>query len=87
MNPRVIEAHCHEDYTITLTFSNGENRFFSVRPYLEYPVFAPLASIPYFLQGQAAHGTVAWPNEEDFCPDTLYLESEPIEPAKIGNAA
>jgi len=87
MNPRVVVAHCHENYTITLTFSNGEQRRFDAHPYLKYPVFAPLTSIPYFLQGHASHGTVAWPNEEDFCPDTLYLESVPVADSPLGDAA
>ncbi|SNB45902.1 DUF2442 domain-containing protein [Geobacter sp. DSM 9736] len=87
MNPRVVEAVCHDNLTISLTFSNGERRKFDVRPYLQYPVYTPLASVPYFLQGKASHGTVEWPNEEDFCPDTLYLESVPDMNSPLGNAA
>lgn len=75
MNPRVTEAICHDDFTITLTFANGERRRFDARPYLDYPVFQPLRNPGYFQCGRVAHGTVAWPGEEDFCPDTLYLES------------
>lgn len=79
MNPRVTQATCHDDFTILLTFANGERRRFDARPYLDYPVFQPLNNPGYFLLGKAAHGTVAWPNEEDLCPDTLYLESVALE--------
>ena len=79
MNPRVIAAECQPDQSIVLTFDNGEKRRFDARPYLDYPVFQPLQEITYFLRGKADHGTVAWPNEEDFCPDTLYLESRLLE--------
>lgn len=79
MNPRVTQAVCHDDFTITLTFANGEYRRFDARPYLDYPVFQALKNPDYFQRGAAAHGTVAWPGEEDFCPDTLYLESEVLE--------
>ncbi len=82
MNPRVITAECQPDQTIVLTFDNGEKRRFDARPYLDYPVFQPLQEITYFLRGKADHGTVAWPNEEDFCPDTLYLESRLLELAQ-----
>jgi len=78
MNPRVTQAVCHDDFTIALTFSNGESRRFDARPYLDYPVFQPLQNSVYFQRGMVAHGTVVWPQEEDFCPDTLYLESQPL---------
>jgi hypothetical protein len=29
----------------------------------------------YFRQVQVVGGTVAWPHEQDICPDTLYLDS------------
>ncbi len=77
MNPRVIQAECREDHRILLRFSNGEQRLFDIRPYLDYPVYQPLRDLAYFLRGRVGHGTVTWPQEEDFCPDTLYLESRP----------
>lgn len=79
MLPRVSHAICHEDFNMTLTFANGERRRFDARPYLDYPVFQPLRNPGYFQLGKAAHGTVAWPGEEDFCPDTLYLEGVPLQ--------
>jgi hypothetical protein len=79
MNPRVTQATCHDDFTITLTFANGEFRHFNARPYLDYPVFQPLRNPVYFQCGTVAHGTVVWPGEVDFCPDTLYLESVTLE--------
>jgi len=82
MNPRVTHVECHADHSMILTFDNGEKRQFDVRPYLEYPVFQVLRDMPYFLRGQAHHGTVTWPHEEDFCPDTLYLESQVLEREK-----
>ena len=78
MNPRVIQAACREDHHILLVFANGETKLFDIRPYLDYPVFQPLRDLPYFLRGRAGHGTVVWPHDEDFCPDTLYLESQPL---------
>lgn len=79
MNPRITRAECLSDHSIVLTFDNGEIRRFDIRPYLDYPVFQSLRDVPYFLRGRAHHGTVTWPDEEDFCPDTLYLESRSLE--------
>jgi len=83
MNPRVTKAECQPDHSILLTFNNGEKRRFDIRPYLDYPVFQPLRDVSYFLRGHVHHGTVVWPHEEDFCPDTLYLESTAFELAQV----
>lgn len=47
-------------------------------PHLEFGIFSELKEISYFNQAQILHGTVAWPNEQDVCPDTLYAESRPL---------
>ncbi len=78
MNPRITEVSPHADHTLTLTFANGEIRRFDLAPYLHYPCFAPLKQTAFFLLARCDHGTVAWPQNIDFEPDTLYLESKPI---------
>jgi hypothetical protein len=44
-----------------------------MRPYLTYPAFAPLAEGTLFMKAHASLGTVAWTDEIDISPDTLYL--------------
>jgi hypothetical protein len=76
MNPRIQHVlSAHDNHTLTLEFANGETRVFDLTPYLGYPVFEPLRNIGFFKLARAAHGTVVWPQEIDFDPDTLYLES------------
>lgn len=77
MNPRVTAATAHDDYSLHLTFANGEIRRFDMTPYLGYPAFEPLRQLAFFKLARASHGTVTWPREIDFDPDTLYLESRP----------
>jgi hypothetical protein len=38
-------------------------------------VFRELRNPVYFQQVRVVIGTVAWPHEQDICPDTLYLDS------------
>lgn len=83
MNPRVSQAECQPDHSLVLTFTNGEKRRFDIRPYLDFPVFQPLREVAYFLRGRADHGTVVWPDQVDFCPDTLYLESQSLEAVHV----
>ena len=79
MNPRITAVAARDNYTLLLTFTNGEIRYFDITPYLGYPAFEPLRQITFFKLARASHGTVAWPREIDFDPDTLYLESKPAK--------
>lgn len=76
--PRVQSVTPHSDYTITLLFTNGEVKRFDVKPYLGKGFFRELQSIGYFQKARLSLETVQWPNGQDFCPDTLYLESQPL---------
>ncbi|MDD5036100.1 MAG: DUF2442 domain-containing protein [Methylococcaceae bacterium] len=75
MNPRVQQVIAHDDHTLALSFANGETKVFDLSPYLGYPVFEPLQNISFFKLARAVHGTVVWPRDIDFDPDTLFLES------------
>lgn len=77
MNPRITAVTAHDGYALLLTFNNGEIRHFDMTPYLAYPAFEPLHQVAFFKLARASHGTVTWPKEIDFDPDTLYLESRP----------
>ena len=75
MNPRVQTVVPTDDYRLQLTFTSGEVGLYDCRPLLTFGVFQELADIRYFRRATVAHGTVAWPHEQDICPDTLYEDS------------
>ena len=77
MNPEVTAVLPRENYSLLLTFTTGEQRVFSVQPYLEQGVFRELRDPAYFQTVRAVSGFVAWPHEQDFSADTLYLRSVP----------
>ena len=79
MNPRVARVRANDDYTLVLTFTNGETRRFDMKPYLDHGVFVELKDLAYFRSVRVALGTVQWPHEQDVCPDTLYEESVPCK--------
>lgn len=83
MNPRITQVVANDDHTLTLTFTNGEVRSFDIRPYLGYTAFHPLQNLAAFKLARPHHGTVAWPNEIDFDPDTLYLESKLVSAQSV----
>lgn len=78
MNPRVKTVCPIEDFQLLLTFKNGEERVFDVKPWLEKPIYSPLKDVEIFKKAHTVFGTVSWNDEIDFCPDTLYLESRKI---------
>lgn len=78
MNPRVKTVIANRDFTLTLTFTNGEEKLFDVKPYLDKGQFKALKEWFLFRQTSVKMGTVNWPHELDISPDTLYLESFPV---------
>ncbi len=75
MNPRVEEVSVLRNYKFSIVFSNGERKIFDCSGLLEFGVFKELRDYSYFRLAKASGGTVAWPHEQDICPDTLYLDS------------
>ena len=78
MNPRVKGVRPSPDYTLTLTFANGEVKRFDVKPYLNIGIFQELKDLSVFNSVKPFLGSVQWENGQDFCPDTLYEESVPL---------
>ncbi len=75
MNPRVKKVTPNADYTIALTFENGEQKIFDVKPYLDKGIFKELKDRKKFNSVKPILGSIQWQSGQDFCPDTLYIES------------
>lgn len=78
LGPRVIEVVPNDNYELLLTFNNGEKRKFDAKQLLDMRVFAPLNNIAFFKSVKVEFGTVVWPQDIDYCPDTLYEQSVPM---------
>jgi hypothetical protein len=81
MNPRVEAVVASDDCKLKITFTNGEVGIFDCAHLLDFGVFMELRDIRYFRQARVLHGTVAWPHQQDICPDTLYDDSTKVAPA------
>ena len=75
MNPRVKDVKPNPDHTLTLVFDNGERKVFDVKPYLDKGIFKELRNLKIFNAVRPFLGSIEWPNGQDFCPDTLYLDA------------
>ncbi len=79
---KVLSVTACDDLTLILRFSNGEERIFDTSPYLDKGIFTELRDTAYFKQARVAFGTVQWPQEQDFAPETLYAESRSLTEVK-----
>ena len=92
---KVTDVVPNDDFTLTLTFDNGEKRLYDMRPLLKKgTVFAPFMKPENFrrVYVDSAHciawdvdphldsGKI-WNNKVDLCSDSCYIDSVPVENA------
>lgn len=75
--PMLVAVKPHGDFTLSLTFENGETRRMDMRPYLESEVFGPLKDLSFFAAARVVYGSLEWPGERDLGHDMLYAASTP----------
>lgn len=89
---RIIGVVPNDDFTLTLSFDNGEKRLYDMRPLLQpETVFAHFADIKEFKRVYVdSCYTIAWDidpnvdsdkvwsNKVDLCPDSCYIDSIPL---------
>ena len=78
LGPRVTTVMPMEDHRLFLIFTNGEQRIFDAKPLLSFEAFKPLQNRHLFEAVKVAYGSVLWPNDIDYCPDTLYAKSSSV---------
>ena len=87
MKIKVVAVKANADFSLDLEFNDKTAKRFDVKPYLNLGVFNELRDFNYFKQVSIAYGTVQWPHEQDFGPDTLYIEGRSIERFTNGRLA
>jgi len=88
---KITDVKPNDDYTLTLTFDNGEYRLYDMSGDL-YGVFSKLKNIKKFKEvfidesgniawdiDKAVNSKLIWNNRIDICKDSAYMASTPIE--------
>jgi len=72
--PRVVTVEVCGTYSVRLEFDDGVVKQVNLRQFLWGEAFEPLLDAAYFARVSVDPelGTIVWPNEADFAPETLY---------------
>lgn len=79
VTPLLVEARPTEGYTVYVRFEDGLSADVDLSYLLDYGgVFEPLRDPEYFRQlcADPEIRTIAWPNEADIAPETLYAHAQ-----------
>jgi len=66
MNPRIKSVKPNKNYTLRLTFTNGEVKVFDMKPYLDKGIFTELKDMNLFNSVKPFLGSIQWKNGQDF---------------------
>ena len=61
-----------DNYWLLLTFENSQKRYFDMKPLLDTGVFRALKDTERFRNVRVAFDSIAWDNDIDIAPETLY---------------
>ncbi len=79
MYPAVKDVKPGIDYTLLLTFDNGDRRRFDMKPYLNTGIFRELKDVSKFNTVRVCFDSVEWENEADLDPEVLFKDSKIIK--------
>jgi len=68
-----------DNYMLLLTFANNEQRCYDIKPLLDRGVFNSLKDIAMFNTVRVCFDSIAWANQVDIAPETLYEDSVKIQ--------
>jgi len=89
---KIVAVHPNDNFTLTLTFDNGEQRILDCKPLLKPgTVFDSFRDFDNFKRvylddsncvswdiDPNVDSEVVWNNKVDLCPDTCYVDSVPV---------
>ena len=75
---KVVDASYVDDYTLMLTFNNGDKRKCDFAPLSKKGICTKLQDLDYFKSFSLDPFTVDWNNEIGFAPEFLYEHSTSV---------
>lgn len=75
LRPKPVRVEPLDNYCLLISFSNGEDKIFDVKPMISGSWFGELQDKSIFDTVKISGNTVEWVNGQDVCPDDLYYLS------------
>ncbi|GHV03579.1 hypothetical protein FACS1894211_16350 [Clostridia bacterium] len=72
---KIVKAEPKPDSLLRLTFSDGKEGIYDVKPILNFGRFAELKDVALFRSVRIADATIEWGNGADLCPESVYEET------------
>ena len=74
----IVKVVPQSDFLLDLTYENGEQRRFDMKPLLGMKPWDRIKNQHLFELVRTEYGTVVWPGDIDIAPETLYDDSVPL---------
>ena len=81
MCPSVTRVVPNDDFTLAITFDNGEEGLVDMKPHLGFGVFQKIADYESFKCVHVAFDTIEWDCGVDLDPEFVYAKSRMITQA------
>ncbi|WP_136515136.1 DUF2442 domain-containing protein [Geomonas edaphica] len=75
---KVVSVRALADRKVAVVFADGKSGVFDVSPYIKTDFFARLNDAAYFNQVRLFFSGIGWPDGQDFGPDTIAAELQPM---------
>ena len=74
------------DYTLLVTFENGEKKLCDFKPKLEMEIYRPLKNVSLFLRAKKQSYAVIWNDSIDIASEALYESGIPVTEAFVAQS-
>ena len=81
MPPAVATVLPSQDFSLAITFDNGEEGVLDMKPHLGFGVFRKIANYEEFRKVRVSYDTVEWDCGVDFDPEFVYRHCKGKSPA------
>ncbi|WP_339133655.1 MAG: DUF2442 domain-containing protein [Candidatus Electrothrix sp. GW3-4] len=76
--PAVVAVSAHQDYTLHITFDNGEVGLLDMTPYLDFGIFSRIKDPHSFAKVKVSFDTVEWEAGADLDPEFVYSKCKKL---------
>lgn len=76
--PAVTDVRPQKDFSLHITFDNGESGLLDMKPYLDFGIFARIKHPDSFAKVRVSFDTVEWESGADIDPEFVYSNCKKI---------